>query len=1565
MGFCFVTCLSTWQCGGGLSSSLALMAAGPMLLCLALGSLQRHGSSCSDHRLGCPGLCNLFSMTFWLSLDQMQVTADFGMHTSRILPRGCSSSWFVARFRWMVCLILMNGFRIGEALVPGPSFLASDDTLEWSIGVANPAGLPNKAHIFSQSSVDLWCVSETHLSKQGARTFMKQLQFEKSDYKWCVSGWPVPPRSNVSLHGGWSGVAAISKHPTRALPETWGPAVAQSSRIVASTTMIHDIWISGVTCYGVPIGPTHPQARAATSQILEAAVDRLQCMEGPRFLAGDLNHDVASLPVLQRLESLHFVEVQNLWQERTGLPPQATCKHKTQRDYLFLSPELASLLVSVRIDPYVWADHATIEATFRGGSASLRRFPWPCPQPLPWSQVGPDLVPDVQSLSVSDDCTVAYQELWKAVESRVSDAFAQQDRKLPTQCFGRGQRLSRHTVVGCHAPTKKGRQGEFQPRFFGLSYLYAHRLKQVRRLQSFVRLNDVKALSSQHQEHRVALWQAICRAPGFSPDFATWWSHRPLVLGDPSEIPQFPPNQHVATALLLAMQLEVRNLEARLLRGQCSRKAKCRSSGLSKLYASVRRDAPVPVDVLVESKQGIISDVDVDLCALELRSPVTFDPGRPIMCNGNEISPVVLTEDKLFVENTHGIQPGDLICQTKTTGKLEDVFDAFTTQWQQRWDKHAGFQASHWESIFQFAAARIGRVDVPPPFFSPELVRSIAHGKKSKAAIGLDGVSRQDVLHLNEPEMQAVVGIYARAHSDGSWPSQLLQGQVKSLAKKERPAGVGDFRPITIFSFLYRIWSSISSQHWLKHVSPILDSRLCGNRGGYRASYLWRAVLDDVEESYATGRHCGGVVFDLEKAFNTLPRLVCLGLAALVGVDSGTTCAWAGALRDMTRCFVVRGSVSLPVSSTCGFAEGCGMSCLSMLLLDQLWHEWVRCSTELSKPLSYVDNWEIIVQDPLLIDVVVQATFDLAQQLDLVVDRKKSFTWATSGSFRRCLRTQGFRVCLDTADLGAHVTYSRQLRNSSLVARFTGLSDFWVKLKSAFGCHSQKAQVVLRAAWPRAMHAVSASPVGLKHFHSLRSAFMTALRLDRPGANSFAQLHSDGFLMDPHAFALLQTFRDHRDLATSSWHNQVLADLVHGGLVLPVGSVTQVLLGRIHVLKWSVLPNGLIQDALGAFSLSTLHWSELCLRFQIAWHHRVADALSHRSEFQGFEHVDAMQTRQVLGRLNAYQQGICRCNLNGSTLTNQHAYHWSASGSTTCKHCQQPDSLQHRYWECPHSDDLRACVDPIILDLVPLLPRACSIRSWQLRSPLVVPWWTYLSSLPSVFPPPAVSLEGKGPIDFFTDGSCLNQACRTSRVAAWAVCLAIPFEATVNAGMDQSCVVASAPLSGMIQTAFRAELTAVCAALHYACGLARPVRIWTDCLGVLRKFYGVVAGHGSIRINSANADLWLRVVELSHHIGIGNIQLIKVAAHQQLSSQATDLERWIHVHNAAVDGAARWANVSRPRSIWDLWEALVLQTDGLQNVCKQVLAHQLRVCLRWNLDTDVVQVVPPPRSPRT
>ena len=105
------------------------------------------------------------------------------------------------------------------------------------------------------------------------------------------------------------------------------------------------------------------------------------------------------------------------------------------------------------------------------------------------------------------------------------------------------------------------------------------------------------------------------------------------------------------------------------------------------------------------------------------------------------------------------------------------------------------------------------------------------------------------------------------------------------------------------------------------------------------------------------------------------------------------------------------------------------------------------------RPLSYVDNWGILLRSCDAVDRYVA-------MLDIDLDTKKIYCWATDASGRASLRQQGFRVLLQQKELGAHVVFSRQLRNASTLERFRHLDDFWAKLTSCPCTYKQKVQLV-------------------------------------------------------------------------------------------------------------------------------------------------------------------------------------------------------------------------------------------------------------------------------------------------------------------------------------------------------------------------------------------------------------------------------------------------------------------------------------------------------------------------
>lgn len=294
--------------------------AGVAFLCWHFALALLYGVCCAESCLGTTP-CGLFKVSDAFSAKGPDVVPSVIWDCP---SRGIVRQYPVRRGLWLFWFWLFMA-RVGEASVPGPS-------PSWSLGVCNPGGLQDKAHLLPQD-VDVWLVSETHFTESSFRSFRGSLCSKSSGYRWIVPGAFVPPRSLASDVGVWSGVAAVSSWPTRALPHSWPAELVASGRVLVSATCCHDLWITGVLVYGAPTGPTHPQAQQSTNAMLDMAIDRLAAAKGPRYIAGDWNHDLDRLTSVDRLHGLGFVEVQDLHFQRTGVLPRATCRGKTRRDF--------------------------------------------------------------------------------------------------------------------------------------------------------------------------------------------------------------------------------------------------------------------------------------------------------------------------------------------------------------------------------------------------------------------------------------------------------------------------------------------------------------------------------------------------------------------------------------------------------------------------------------------------------------------------------------------------------------------------------------------------------------------------------------------------------------------------------------------------------------------------------------------------------------------------------------------------------------------------------------------------------------------------------------------------------------------------------------------------------------------------------------------------------------------------------------------------------------------------------------------------------------------------------
>ena len=184
-----------------------------------------------------------------------------------------------------------------------------------------------------------------------------------------------------------------------------------------------------------------------------------------------------------------------------------------------------------------------------------------------------------------------------------------------------------------------------------------------------------------------------------------------------------------------------------------------------------------------------------------------------------------------------------------------------------------------------------------------------------------------------------------------------------------------------------------------------------------------------------------------------------------------------------------------------------------------------------------------------------------------------------------------------------------------------------------------------------------------------------------------------------------------------------------------------------------------------------------------------------------------------------------------------------------------------------------------------------------------------------------------------------------------------PFQ--LDFGTDDFVPLAAQPLPGLIQTAYRAELFAILAALEFAVASRRGVRIWTDCQSAIAAFNAHVKDQLPVPANSKHCDLLRAIQSLAGRVEAGCVEVLKVPAHTSLHEANTDLERWLFTGNDKADHLAKAANTARPDDVWSLWSAYSAQLELCQAQADEARTFLLEVSKFWTSTTDTTRPVAP------
>lgn len=1392
---------------------------------------------------------------------------------------------------------------------------------------ANFSQLPSEPNV-------VWGVCETHLTAVGIRKFKTELKFANNNLN-LHHGAHAPHRSQAitAIGGTHVGTGFVTNLPSRKLPmqcpiETWNQA-----RCTLSTFLCNGIWIHGAVMYGYAHKAYSVEVRAATDKLLETATTQIvQNLRGPRFIMGDFNQEDGLLTQPQIWERLGWREAQSLQQERFGDEIVATCKQSTTKDYLWMSPELVQFFRRAEVVNHVYPDHGALLAHFWFFGHDTFVHLWRQPKPIPWEECKGKIAEGQSSFhdltSPEEKCIAIAQTF----EERVHANLVLQDKPglLPMH-KGRSQTMETRKINYHTKPLKPGRQGDTMPEFQGLCLQHQRWFTQHRRLESLARLYKAMPWNQKQFIHATREWRAVLKAPGFG-GFGKWWSKLQHKLANaPQIITDQLPTESDLCAISLTVLAEVRWFERSLQADLIAKAKHNRAMNLNKVFKDFAKPAVSPVSVLQDSICAQVVDVDPSDSSITLDNSCDFWPGELVSSVG-PFTPIIACEDKLWLESVQGFAVGQTVRQEKFIGQLDEMFLRFQSEWQQRWDRHLHTPEEQWEPISAFF-----RLAQPPGAKQPyaKITRDqwykALRKKKSNAAQGPDGWTRKDLLALPGDLTDAILDLLHQIENGTSqWPRQWLVGIIHSLEKHEQPATVSGYRPITIFSLIYRNWASIRSKDILRHLMPVVSSYSFGNVPNRCTTNMWMCLQQEIDDNHYSGTSTSGAVLDIVKCFNHLPRVPLFEVMKHLGVATPVLRAWSSALRGMERRFSIRGSVSGPVKSTTGFAEGCSLSVCAMVAANQLIAMWMAKKAPMTRLISFVDNLELFTKDPLELMRSVNTLENILELLDLQVDKNKTYLWSTEGSFRIFFLQNGFNVKTAARDVGAHIQYNRVATNFTITQKIDAFKPRWKSLAISPAQYEQKLRAVKAVAWPNTMHGIASAHVGDPWYEDLRTGALRALNEHRPGCSPPIHLslveHPSA---DPGYYALWTTVRNCRQYMTPDFcipQFMRLASQTHRKK--PEVGPCSVLLHRLSKVFWSWDASGWFIDPWGnKIDLWESPIQLLAARLADAWRYRIACEASSRHTFVGLSNCDAGFTTESLPTV-ARDKAILRSALNGTFFTADHLKHRDTPGDTRCRMCLEPDSLYHRYWECKCLDSCRDALTSQQKQAILSMAPATHLQGWFPVPDKLFEFRAYLDALPdfhdgflshSWLSPPSQEL-----VHYFTDGSCLRPADRLARLCGWGVVSTDPDDSWSFQPIASGC------LTGRHQTVVRAELVAATAAVFDANRKGQKFCLWIDNERVVKLMHAMWANPERRWSNkTANHDVINTLACEFRESGSLCLGVFKVASHQKVDAYTPPTERWCFAGNEAADRLAAQAFQSQPQLL-ACWTELCEQLDAMR-----------------------------------
>ena len=174
---------------------------------------------------------------------------------------------------------------------------------------------------------------------------------------------------------------------------------------------------------------------------------------------------------------------------------------------------------------------------------------------------------------------------------------------------------------------------------------------------------------------------------------------------------------------------------------------------------------------------------------------------------------------------------------------------------------------------------------------------------KVASSRGSDGFSTLDLRKLPISLLDMLALILQLIEQNGVWPQKWTLAKTLCLPKTADAKTPYDIRPVTVMAKIYRLWGHIRGKQVTSYISASIPPEIAGVCKKISSDMIALLIASKVEDAHRLNTPLGGVVVDLMKCYNTVPRGGLLLILSKLGVPIPVLNAFRAMMRQMNRFF--------------------------------------------------------------------------------------------------------------------------------------------------------------------------------------------------------------------------------------------------------------------------------------------------------------------------------------------------------------------------------------------------------------------------------------------------------------------------------------------------------------------------------------------------------------------------------------------------------------------------------------------------------------------------------------